>query len=159
MECKIKRRAALVRSGLQIPAFFAETSGDRRALPRFSPGVESAAQCRNIGEAFPSVLFRPPGGRRFLRSGAVKNDLAIFVQLRFLSFELGKRSRFGQPVPLTLFRVVVGAHQKRFAGAHVAARLFGIDSFGRHIGFSSINCVEMQRFLAAWIVISRLLAS
>lgn len=71
------------------------------------PGIHTAGQRFDVGEALRTILFHPTGGRGFFRSSAVEDDFLILRDAILARFEFGKRNcAFQVIVPELLFAVV-----------------------------------------------------
>src|SRR5215510_6649325 len=80
------------------------------------PRADAPRQCPHVREASGTVLFRPPGGRRLVRSSTVEDDLLRPRQARCARLELLEVDRALDEVLTTLLRAVVGAHEQRLRG-------------------------------------------
>ena len=106
---------AIDSGGIWRPKLKTVMTGGRNDLQAgLLPAIHSSGQCFYVGESLRSILFRPTGGRGFLRSSAVEDDLAIFRNPRLARLELEERSSPLQMIVLILVFTVVSADQQCF---------------------------------------------
>jgi hypothetical protein len=86
--------------------------GSHNPVTGHFPAAHSTLEGLGIFETLSLILFCPPGRRRFLRSGAIEDDLAIFGMGVRLRLEFIKGNSSLQVVLLELLRVVIGAYQQ-----------------------------------------------
>lgn len=81
---------------------------------RLFPGFNAPFKCFDVFVAFFQKLSCPTGRRVLVGSGAIKNDLLIFGDIRQSSPELMQRLRSFERHRLKLFIRLIGADQQRF---------------------------------------------